>query len=42
VKGAKWDEEWGGDTPPSRLGGLGQWSNSIIIYEGEGVKYGEQ
>jgi len=23
-----------GNTPPSQLGGLGQWSNYIVIYEG--------
>ena len=41
AEGVERDEEWGWDTLPSRLGGLGQWSNYIIVYE-EDVKYGTQ
>jgi len=34
LKGIKMGVELRGDTSPSQLGGLGQWSNNIIIYKG--------
>jgi len=41
LKALKGMRNGGWDTPPSRLGGLEQWSNYIIIYEGV-VKYVER